>query len=83
MIKFIVRRVLPWIAANLDLDIDTVEKSDGFYFRVRVEILGYTIVDHAVKFSSQQTKDIKAGEVLTLDGPLDIRKNKLGGNPFE
>lgn len=95
MIKFLLKRwvdikelvlyVLPWIVSQIVLDIDTVEKKDGFYLRVRVEIqaLDRVLVDRYIKISGQTSKDMNAKEILTLDEPLDVRTNILGGDPFE
>lgn len=59
IIRFLARRVLPFIASNSDLDIDTVKKEDGVFLRVRVETLGFTIIDQLVRIS----QDIEADPV--------------------
>lgn len=50
------------IVANLELDIDTVKKSDGKYLRVRVEAWGITIADQLIKLT-------ETGEIDYRDSP--------------
>jgi hypothetical protein len=49
--------IIPFLAANTSVDIDTVNKSDGKYLRVRVEIKHFKIVDEYIKIGEQQTVD--------------------------
>lgn len=64
VLRFLAKRVLPFIAQNAVLDIDTVEKSDGIYLRVRVEVFSFTIVDYTQKIS-----DLPPGSEIK---PIDI-----------
>ena len=56
--KFFTKKALPFITANLDLDVDTVEKSDGKYLRIRVEVLDIKLLDRFVKISEDEPIDI-------------------------
>ena len=62
MFKWLAKKLLPTVAANIDLDIDTVQKSNGVYLRVRVEAFGFTLVDRLIKVSGEQK----------IDNPVDV-----------
>lgn len=67
--------VLAAIGRNATLDIDTVERTDGFYLRVRVEVFGYKLIDERVRISGQTSKDMKANDVLTLEAPVQVHRS--------
>lgn len=49
--------IIPFIAANTSVDIDTVQKADGKYLRVRVEIKHFKIVDEYIKVGEANAVD--------------------------
>ena len=78
MIKFIAKRVLPFIASNLDLDIDTVVKSDGTYIRIRVEAFGFVLLDRLVKTSQERpVKKLSIDQLIDITDIKTATKNKI------
>lgn len=66
MFKWIIKIALPTIAANIDLDIDTVLKKDGKYLRIRVEVWGFTLIDEFIKVVDEQPSE----------KPIDVFKSQ-------
>ena len=59
---FLAKKALPVIAANIDIDIDTVVKAEGVFYRIRVEAFGFTLSDRLVKVSDK----------APVDSPIDV-----------
>ena len=65
ILKFLAKRVLPVVAGNLVLDIDTIKKEKGQelpagnYFRIRVEVFGRVIIDRHVNAPDNVNLDLR------------------------
>lgn len=76
--KLFAKQLIPWIIANLTLDVDTVVKKDGTYLRIRVEALNFKLVDEDIKISSDHPNSKKAKKAVSLDDPINvIRSNQV------
>lgn len=58
ILKFLTKRILPFLAANLDLDVDTVQRADGKFLRVRVEAFNFTLLDKEIPLSDSDPINI-------------------------
>lgn len=63
MWRWIAKKALPVIAANIELDIDTVKKETGTFLRVRVEAMGFKLIDRLIKIGAD------------VDGAIDVNPN--------
>lgn len=50
-LPYIAKKALPFIAGALSLDVDTVQRATGKYYRIRVEAFDYVLLDRYVKAS--------------------------------
>lgn len=75
MFKWIAKRALPIIAANLVVDVDTIQKKDGAYLRVRVEAFNFKLLDRKYKVSESPEQPIDIFESGAKQLPDEIRRN--------
>lgn len=74
----IIAAILPILRDHLVFKARTVEKNDGFYLNIYLEVFEMTIIDTDLKLSGQSTESISKKEVLTLDSPIDeVRTNQI------
>lgn len=64
MFKWIAKRVVPIIAANLDVDIDTVSRDEGIFLHVHVTAFGLVLVNRYIKVADPAA--------TIVDRPVDI-----------
>lgn len=77
----VVKWVIPFIISKLDLDIDTVERKDGKYLRVRIKLIDIiagtdiTILDRLLNVynGKGKAKNIDVREFGNIKLPIDLR----------
>lgn len=57
MRKFLLKRLLPYLASQVNVDIDTISENGSRWLRVRVEVFDFSVLDEKVKVSDQVGHD--------------------------
>jgi hypothetical protein len=63
------------IIKNISLDIETVEKSDGYYLRVLIEVFNYKLLDEYVKLAGKKVEEQDGKPVLRLHKPISAYRS--------